>query len=388
MNRVCIDRVGSDIKKAVGDIMSKKKMKAGETKESLLEAKRKELKSEMEARPRVPRGIVQKLHSVLTQNLYSSFSYVQLRGLLEDGENITCWRRAVQTSFDDSWAEAEAVQKVEDEEPTTKKDHTQDKNEDENVRTCTVTLKQILRPDLMEHYKNLTTIAEQRQTAITNSIDELAVLTQKTLLVMASGALYKDCSHSQELQKPEYFSFDIKTLLPPSFNFRAEINQFVEVASLPPQLQGYLESGMNKPRSQDDLAHFLSQDHLQFLHSQFLSSRQRHNNVEGPSEGEKGQEETETRSIAGGKHSIWTEAAEIVKRPLCTADIPTSPEGMSTTINEHIRLLSTAVGNLWSGSVYKKFLDYLRILLRILLRLNRHPCVMQRGHRSKGVYTQ
>ncbi|KAI8361692.1 hypothetical protein B0O80DRAFT_165575 [Mortierella sp. GBAus27b] len=43
---------------------------------------------------------------------------------------------------------------------------------------------------------------------------------------------------------------------------------------------------------------------------------------------------------------------------------------MTTTINEHIRLLSTAVGNLWTGSIYKKSLDY---LLRILLRLHLAP---------------
>ncbi|KAF9987217.1 hypothetical protein BGZ65_004674 [Modicella reniformis] len=56
---------------------------------------------------------------------------------------------------------------------------------------------------------------------------------------------------------------------------------------------------------------------------------------------------------------------------------------MSTTINEHIRLLSTAVGNLWSGSVYKKSLDYLlRILLRLNLAPNRESKYWNRTHSS------
>ncbi|KAF9176304.1 hypothetical protein BGZ49_006422, partial [Haplosporangium sp. Z 27] len=46
------------------------------------------------------------------------------------------------------------------------------------------------------------------------------------------------------------------------------------------------------------------------------------------------------------------------------------PKGLSFTMNEYLRQYSTAIANLWGGSIYRKLLDY---LLRILLRLHLAP---------------
>ncbi|KAF9342862.1 hypothetical protein BGX34_007530, partial [Mortierella sp. NVP85] len=57
---------------------------------------------------------------------------------------------------------------------------------------------------------------------------------------------------------------------------------------------------------------------------------------------------------------------------------------MSTTINEHVRLLSTAVNNLWTGCIYKKSLDYLlRIVLRLRLAPEREKEYWNRTHKDK-----
>lgn len=157
-------------------------------------------------------------------------------------------------------------------------------------------------------------------------------------------------------------------MFPSWFTFRSDINQILDIAPLPASLQSEIEAGIKKPKSQDDLAHLFSQDHIQFLHSQFLNPRRELNNAEGSSKGHTGSEEA--GSLARGKHKLWSKAAEVVRKTSSTADIPASPQGMTTTINEHIRLLSTAVGNIWTGSIFKKCLDY---LLRILLRLHLAP---------------
>ena len=85
-----------------------------------------------------------------------------------------------------------------------------------------------------------------------------------------------------------------------------------------------------------------------------------------------------------GQHDIWNKAAEIVKQT-SQVEIPRSPQGMSTTINEHARLLSTAVSNLWTGAIYKKSLDYLlRILLRLQLAPERENKYWNRTHGVEG----
>jgi hypothetical protein len=181
---------------------------------------------------------------------------------------------------------------------------------------------------------------------------------------VASGVLFEGDVSSQSPKDP----FDARQLFPSWFTFRSDINPLIKIAPLPPQLQSDIEAGIKKRKSQDDVAHLLSQDHIQFLHSRFLSPHREHNSVEGSNRGHTGSEEA--GSLVRGKHELWSKAADFVRESSSTADIPTSPQGMSTTINEHIRLLSTAVGNLWTGSIYKKSLDY---LLRILLRLHLAP---------------
>jgi hypothetical protein len=178
--------VAIDIRKAVKDIMSKKKFKAGESMESLLATKGPELKQVMLSRTSVPRGTLQNVLDLLKQeqDLDPDFGYVQLLRLLPAKVNLSAWIGAVEASFDISWQQELEKASDEDHQHHAKTMESGESN-DEQIRTCSVTLKQILRPDLMDHYGDIVEIAEERQRTITNTVDELNVLIQKTLLVVS-----------------------------------------------------------------------------------------------------------------------------------------------------------------------------------------------------------
>jgi len=240
-----VDRVQSDIEKAVKAITSRKKLKAGETKESLLAERREELNEEMDKRTSVPRGTIQELHAVLSKemNIDSSFDYEHLRSLLKsEKDKLPCWKAAVKATFDGSWERAvkgksqkkdrsqqsssnrqasnaqvssvphvdpqlsiapcqnvvqepvEPVEPMEPVEPVEPAEPAGPAGDEENIRTCSATLKQILRPDLMEHYEDIATILQEKQVGITNTMDELSALIQKTVLVVSRKLSWKTAS--------------------------------------------------------------------------------------------------------------------------------------------------------------------------------------------------
>ena len=178
--------MATDIRKEVKDIMSRKKFKAGESMESLLATKGPELKQKMLSKTSVPRGTVQNVLDLLKQeqDLDPAFGYFQLLKLLPARVNLSAWIGAVEASFDMSWQQELEQASDEDHQHQAKAMESGESN-DEQIRTCNVTLKQILRPDLMDHYRDIVEIAEEKQRTITNTVDELNVLIQKTLLVVS-----------------------------------------------------------------------------------------------------------------------------------------------------------------------------------------------------------
>lgn len=91
---------------------------------------------------------------------------------------------------------------------------------------------------------------------------------------------------------------------------------------------------------------------MQFLNSRFMGSLR------------------ETTPEPNTKHPIWERVAKAIRSSSDTENINSSPPGISSTIVEHLREFSTAVNNLWQGSIYTKSLDY---LLRVILRLHLAP---------------
>src|SRR5690606_22305586 len=122
--------------------------------------------------------------------------------------------------------------------------------------------------------------------------------------------------------------------------------------------------------TKSDLAFLFSQDHIQFLNSAFLGER-------GPSGAD-----------AKINHELWIQCAEALGDPeeqrkqnkQRREDDQRDIDGCSHTINEAVREFTTAVKNLWNGSIYSKMLEF---LLRILLRLHLAPRREERNRANK-----
>ncbi|KAG9326808.1 hypothetical protein KVV02_005470 [Mortierella alpina] len=220
---------------------------------------------------------------------------------------------------------------------------------DPSKRDLRTTLKQILRTDILPMYDNIVSITRQRQLTMTDILTEVSVVVQKATLLLASGRLYGEIG----LPEPITDTFDICKALPSDFVFRAEIDPLVQVAELPDLLQGALERGLKDKKSEPltDLTKIFSPQCLSFLYAAFFG-------VSG--------------SNADSKHPLWDKIVELISEmsevlPLSPSS---SPAGLSSTITEHLKILATAVGNLWDGSAYERCMDY---TFRILLRLRLAP---------------
>ncbi|KAF9572841.1 hypothetical protein EC968_009406 [Mortierella alpina] len=164
------------------------------------------------------------------------------------------------------------------------------------------------------------------------------------VLRIAAGDAFMDSAASTTL--------DIMDLLPRGFQPRCPMSSQVDVAPIPERFQDFLEEAVDKKTGSKDLldaAGLLSQDFLQYLHTRFLGPR-------GTSE------------EAKSKHPLWERIASAIEASLAFETVKL--EGLSATLLEAIREFTTAINNLWEGSIYKKLLDY---ILRVLLRLHLAP---------------
>ncbi|KAF8951852.1 hypothetical protein BGZ46_003774, partial [Entomortierella lignicola] len=377
--------IHSKIVDIVSPVLKRKKFKANETKESALAEKFAKTKSDVVDAKRVPRNTMDIAHELILDK-YHDFTFANFRKsdivakLGSETSSFNIFQQYVRSNFDSLWestlAECEAKIPAQTNKEGDNEDEYQveDSNgEDKDIRTCTVTLKSILRPDL-DHVEELISMLKTSQVDVTNFIDELSILVHKTVLMVASGEIY-DGSYGQSQQlKP----FDISCLLP-GFEFRSpEIQSKISVAPIPPLLQCHLEKvlqGDSKSVS-DDVALMLTQPHLQFLNTKFLGTQGTQRRAEAHA--------LDVPQDSRIKNPVWERGASLIQPSSPAEYPPTSVKGISKTINEHIRLFSTATHNLWSGSVYQKSLDYLlRILLRIRLAPLREAKFHERTHRTK-----
>ena len=88
-------------------------------------------------------------------------------------------------SAPESSSAARSTEEVQEEAP--EEEALEEEEEDqESIRTCSATLRQLLRPDVAEdHYKDIADILQNKQTGITNTMDELSALALKMVLVVS-----------------------------------------------------------------------------------------------------------------------------------------------------------------------------------------------------------
>src|SRR6266511_6261667 len=71
-------------------------------------------------------------------------------------------------------------------------DSSSDEKEDKDskeIRTCTMTLKQILRPDFMSNYDQFVMIADEKQKNLKNVMQEISILARKTVTITVSESI-------------------------------------------------------------------------------------------------------------------------------------------------------------------------------------------------------
>ncbi|KAF9574644.1 hypothetical protein EC968_005874 [Mortierella alpina] len=351
------------IKKARDVIKSTKRL-PGQSETEFRTTALEAFKTSQTSRTRLPRGVLQQAATILRTKLsldekFTSERIHAIQGTGSGHDNIVIWTQVVDERLEEVWVES--LQQAEKEKgakgkaaKTTTSTRGGEKETDlvvdeeidkkESIRTCTIPLKSVLRPELVPQMDIIVDELEKKQALITDDIADLAVLAHKAVLRIAAGDAFDGTAADSAL--------DIMDLLPSEFKPRCEMSTKINVAAIPEGLQSLIELGLDKKTDDKavlDAAGLLSQDFLQFLHTRFMGSR-------GTS--------AETKA----KHPVWEMIASAIEDE-SDADLR-KLTGLTATVTEAIREFATAINNLWEGSIYKKLLDY---LLRVLLRLHLAP---------------
>ncbi|KAF9943802.1 hypothetical protein BGZ70_005410, partial [Mortierella alpina] len=318
------DFVEEQIVKGMAPIMKRQRFKRGETRESKLAELKDAMRLDLESRDQVPRGSYAKVIDIARSEhgLSSGYRPQQLRRTVEaqitpmDG-----WKEALRR-YNSIWTRVEK-RLGKKAQPS---DVSPEKSEDaqKELRTCTITLSSILRPDLEEQQETVVRLLSEAQEKITDVVMYLAITAQKLYLLLSEGKLYERST----MRRPKS-----------------------------------LEQAPSQPKSkQSDIARFFSQGHLQFMFTRLMGTQQAARDV---------QEVVDDKDDAeDNPHALWERGLQLVKRASDLSQVPEPSPGLSHTITEAIRELSTALGNMWDGRMYNKVLRY---LCRIALRLQLAP---------------
>ncbi|KAF9176626.1 hypothetical protein BGZ51_000224, partial [Haplosporangium sp. Z 767] len=377
------DRIGHSIKEKIKT--ETKKSSYGKMTEveqdTAMSSHYTDLMDDLSTRTQLPRGAMGTFDSHLKggHNIKSSADIAKTHAVLVKNQKeatdrrLEIWKDVVKKNIEEETWGAIRKKVEEAQKPPQDPDDDGDENgsgdevhDKKNLRTCTVSLNQILRPDLEANGRKVFVEAVTKaQGSITDHISDLSILVLKTTLQVAAGKAYGDAV-SSELQ--------LQTLLPDGFIIRDQtVKTSISVAPIPDGLPNILEDALKGKidgSTKSDLAFFFSQDHIQFLNSAFLGER-------GPSGAD-----------AKINHELWIQCAEALGDPeeqrkqnkQRREDDQRDIDGYSHTINEAVREFTTAVKNLWNGSIYSKMLEF---LLRILLRLHLAPRREERNRANK-----
>ncbi|KAF9161591.1 hypothetical protein DFQ26_004386, partial [Actinomortierella ambigua] len=210
------------------------------------------------------------------------------------------------------------------------------------TRTCTATLKQLLREDLAEDPDIVARIiecSELHQAVATDFEDQLYTLVHKATLAIGSGSLSGD--------NPT--PFDLQSLFPDADPIPDEL-RWAHVAPIRSEVQDMIESSVEKGE-QTELVGLFTQRHLNALALHFTS--------DGDSDMKLNIDDEED-----GSPSLWIRLSRQIRSQSTCPPLP-SRGGTSKTLEAHTRQCATMLKNLWSGDIYDKSLSY---LLRFTLR--------------------
>jgi hypothetical protein len=155
---------------------------------------------------RVPRKTMDIAHELILDK-YHDFTFANFlkrdieAKLGSETSSFDVFQQYVRSNFDSLWkstlAECEAKTPDQTNKEGDSEDECQDEDsnlEDKAIRTCTVTLNSILRPDL-DHVEEFISMLKTSQADVTNFIDELSILVHKTVLMVIFHRIYASKVH-------------------------------------------------------------------------------------------------------------------------------------------------------------------------------------------------
>ncbi|KAF9557901.1 hypothetical protein EC968_007396 [Mortierella alpina] len=339
-----------------------------QTIESILQERRAICKAKLEAFKRVPQGTMQKAVELYRNEheLTHDYTMGMFRKDLAFEESHSEWREVVREAFDGIWAHAITPENgslpleqartsqapgmessAQESSEGTLLDQESDASKEE-LRTCSTSLKHVLRKELIPQSDSIIARLDDCQQTMNEITVEMSIVAQKAALLVAEGRL----NEVMGFPAPSSAQFDIKTILPANFTFRADISPIVYAAPIPSGMQERLQNGPKTASTpvQHDLIRLFSPDCMRYLYTAFLGPRGLNKN--------------------DGIHPLWDALITAIDSSSVAPTLSSSPTSVACTIAEHLTQLSTALTNMWEGSVYDKSLGY---TLRILLRLHLAP---------------
>ncbi|GJJ74602.1 hypothetical protein EMPS_06960 [Entomortierella parvispora] len=259
-------------------------------------------------------------------------------------------------------------------------------DEEQELRMCDASLGKILRPGM---YKEAERILTDKQTRVSNYIDEVQVALRKAAIVTCQGLLHTQSEN-----------VDLKSFLPKDFKIRdlsLEKNPVVSIGIVSSTfMTKFVKTKDHDSDIDSDLLNLFDQATIQHLSSRLISTalasepppkKQKldsgdiapaddEDDEEEDNQEDDGDDNTEIKDVGGAKtskgrvHPAWDTLASIVQQTTTTTiDYTKAPQGMGQVKNEMIRTMATNMKNIWSGDIYghvKKAV--VRYLVRIHLR--------------------
>ncbi|KAG0302706.1 hypothetical protein BGZ98_007297 [Dissophora globulifera] len=247
------------MKERVGAAVVKIKGKRNPNAE-LEEERRENARGELLGAKRLPAGIMGKIVGLAKETLGRDDLEASVLGCKTgDAEyRLREWRATLRSHvYDSAW---DTAVQVEDEDKKGSRSDI-DVNFDSS-RACTATLRQTMRKDVLPHFDRIVSLAEDAQTIVSNVMEEMAVIMQKTVHTIVAGHLYPNMPTPLP-------ALDIRTSLPAGFSIRDQyLCTLLPVASLPMWLEEHLED--EKAHTTSNLFKLLSQAHLEFMYIRIL----------------------------------------------------------------------------------------------------------------------
>ncbi|CAO3568384.1 unnamed protein product [Mortierella alpina] len=236
------DFVEEQVEKGMAPIMKRQRFKRGETRESKLAELKDATRLDLESRDQVPRGSYPKVMDIARSEygLSEGYRMQQLRSKVESQITpMDGWKEALKR-YHSTWTRVEKRLGKKAQPSAATSEGSEDAQKE--LRTCTITLGSILRPDLEQQQETVVRLLSEAQEKITDVVMYLAITAQKLYLLLSEGKLYGRVDNGTP-------QFDCKSLLPPEFEWDENIPSKITVAPLPSDLQESLEKASSQPKS-------------------------------------------------------------------------------------------------------------------------------------------